>query len=130
MPQTFVGLIFLSAGIKGKLPKWFDSEERDKEYEKQISEGKSVTRKICLISLGGILFVTAILGYGFFTAELFTLEWWFAVAFTLFALVGFYFNFSIIVARKGFHPLLALTIVFPIALIVLGVINPKKYEQI
>lgn len=130
LPQTLVGLIFLTVGIKGQLPKWFDSEERDKEYGKQISEGKSVTRKICLLSLGGIIFVVAILTFGFSSAELFSLEWWFAVAFTLFALVSFYLNFTIIVASKGFHPLLAFTIIFPIALIVLGVVNPRKFEQI
>ena len=130
MPQTLVGLMFLTVGIKGRLPKWLDSEERNKEYESQISEGKSVTRKICLISLCAIVFVIVILTYGFFTSELFSLGWWLAIAFTLFSLVGFYLNFTILIANKGFHPLLALTIVFPIALLLLGVINPRKYEQI
>jgi ABC-type Fe3+ transport system permease subunit len=130
IPQTLVGLMFLTVGIKGRLPKWLDSEERGKEYETKRSEGKSVTRKICLLSLCAIVFVVAILVYGFFSSELFSVGWWFAIAFTLFSIVGFYLNFTILITSKGFHPLLAFTIIFPIALLLLGVVNPRKFEQI
>ena len=126
LPQTIVGLMFLTAGIRGQLPKWLDSEEREDE----ISEGNLGTRRLCLISLGALLLVLLILVTMFLTAEWFSIGWWAALLFSLITVAGFYINSTILLKSKGFHPLLALTFVFPVILLVIGIINPRKFEQI
>lgn len=129
LPGTLFGLMFLTAGIKGKLPNLLDSEEREKYYEKQISEGKSVTRRMCLLSLGGLVVVIAVLTSIFLTTEVFSFGWWLAIAFSVFSSVSFYLSSTILLQSKGFHPLLAFTVIVPIVLLVIGAITPKKFEQ-
>ncbi len=130
IPQIVVGLMFLIAGIKGQLPKWLDSEEREKEYEKKLSEGKLNTRKVCLLSLGAQVFIISVIIIMFLTTDIYSIGWWVILALTIFSSVGFYLNSAILLESKGFHSLLALTVIFPLILLAIGVVNPRKFEKI
>jgi hypothetical protein len=126
---TFWGLLFLVAGIKGSLPKWMDSGKREKTFENKINEVKATTRKTCLKALGCILLSVFVLILMFLATEVYSIFWWFSIAITILAAYLYYLNFTIILESKGFNPLLAITVIFPILLLVVGVINPKKFKK-
>lgn len=126
LPQTMMGLMFLTVGIRGHLPKWLDAEEREKE----ITKGHLGTRKLCLFFLSSLTVAVTILVTMFWISEIFSVGWWFTVVLLVFFIVGFYYSSALLLESKGFNSLLALTIIFPVTLIIVGVVKPKKFDQI
>jgi hypothetical protein len=126
---TVCGLVMVIAGIKGHLPKWLDSEEREKAFDKKMQAGKVTTKNICLRSIGGFILSASIITLMFASTEVYSILWWLTLVMTLFIAYLYYLSFATILGSKGFNPYWALTFIFPLTLLIIGVFNPKKFEK-
>ncbi len=123
IPQVFFGSLLLIAGIKGRLPKWMDNEDN----ENRIRE--SSTREKCLKGLIGPLLIVFIFTFLFFV-EQFSIAWWGLLIYEVILLYMFYLTSVILLIEKGYNDLLVFTFIFPIALLAIGAISPKVFENL
>ena len=103
-----------------------DGEERAQAFK----ESKHSTRKMCLIILGSFGFTISILLIIFLSIKMFSIVWWLVCILSIPAIFSILNGFAKILYSKGFNPILAMTIIFPIILLIIGVISPSRFNKI
>ena len=129
LPQLFFGTLMLVAALRGRLPRSFDGPTTNSHESNDETLLHETTRKSSLKMLGSTFGAVLILSFMLYMFEKFTMFWWFTAVYSIFWLYMYYLSSQFLLLKYGFHNLLAITFIFPVIVLLIGVISPSTLEK-